>query len=268
MTIDISGFGYIRHLILTTEKLYNFDKSCFFTAQEQMLEKTDKGYILNLVCENIDDYTNENTTEKTENIKICFTEATVEIKPYRLNLTYFYTTPWESLTVLATEIIGKQSLGEQYLNEKEKALLPLLHDIDAMWYYDSITDSNISFSNIIKLLKKHNLEFVIKALKKVQKNDSVFKIMNVQNKLNFIKTEPLWREIYEMILESQKEYPDYYELSSNYKKLSICPADIHKRIEFKMHSLGYEGSFPDFYKSGKLKGIHLISNYNLKSKNS
>ncbi len=257
LSFDLSGFGYHRQLILTTDKTYSFNEFNYFLLGETKLNKTVDGYVLSFPGELKEDYNDSENTESTKQVEIFFTDAKVQIDLCRSDLAYF-NSPWEFLTLFVSEIIGKASLGEQYLNEKENALLPLLKEISAMWYYDRKTDSNVNFSNIIPLLEKHKLKSVIKALEKVRKKGSALHILNIQQKLNRAKTEPLWREIYEKIVDSQKDYPESAEL---YQKYDV--EKVRARVEKKMHELGYEGSYPDFYKNGAMKGIHLVSSYNM-----
>ena len=71
--------------------------------------------------------------------------------------------------------------------------------------------------------------------------------------------EPLWREIYNKIAESQAEYPNKVDSLCNKELLMSVRNDIQALMESK----GYIGTYPDFVKDGVLNGIHLEHSYNM-----
>ena len=95
-------------------------------------------------------------------------------------------------------------------------------------------------------------------LERLEKNNpDSYKFYEIGRKLISIlclrQYEPLWREIYNKITESQKEYPSKTEYLCNKQLL----ADVRKNIQKYMELKGYKGTYPDFVKYGKLKGLHL-----------
>ena len=78
----------------------------------------------------------------------------------------------------------------------------------------------------------------------------------MSNALNDAKCESLWRELYELVADTQAEYTDKM-LSYDQKKLN----NIRSEIEECFHDLGYEGKYPTFVKKGALKGIRLEESY-------
>ncbi|MGN0493295.1 MAG: hypothetical protein ACI4F7_06565, partial [Acutalibacteraceae bacterium] len=79
------------------------------------------------------------------------------------------------------------------------------------------------------------------------------------NTLNKRKYEPLWREIFGLIKESQSEYPSQAELFCNAKLLAETRGEIQRLMEAE----GYSGTYPDFHKKGSIKGVRLAESYNM-----
>lgn len=71
--------------------------------------------------------------------------------------------------------------------------------------------------------------------------------------------EPLWRELYNKISDSQAGYPNKADAFGDQEKL----AGIRNAIQAQMEENGYTGTYPDFVKTGPMKGIHLERSYNM-----
>lgn len=63
-----------------------------------------------------------------------FTDAEVRVDIFRADEHDFTGTPWDYLQSTAYGIISKNELSGEYLNEREKELLPLLYDISSLFF--------------------------------------------------------------------------------------------------------------------------------------
>ena len=72
-----------------------------------------------------------------------------------------------------------------------------------------------------------------------------------------MKYEPLWRELYMIFWGLCKDYPTISEI------IGLEPENIRirKNITDTLYKAGYEGVYPDFRKTGELKGVHLTQSY-------
>ena len=76
------------------------------------------------------------------------------------------------------------------------------------------------------------------------------------SRLNKQKYEPLWRKLYGLLVESQKGYPP---------KASVCCAEeaeeARREISRLLGEQGYTGAYPDFVKTGSIRGLRLAEAY-------
>ena len=237
-------------------KEYFYCKNTYFE-----LRKDGKFYF----CGEIEDL----EEEKDINFSLAFESVKAEIKIYNScsNL-LFWANPWEILQAASLGIKMKFDLSANYCNEKEKELLPLVEEIAALEYREYFTETlkqkNFSFNTLKGLAVKYNYKKVKVLLERLERiNSDSYKFYEIGRKLISIlclrQYEPLWREIYNKIMESQKEYPSKTEYLCNKQLL----ADVRKNIQKYMELKGYKGTYPDFVKYEKLKGLHLEESYNV-----
>ncbi len=191
-------------------------------------------------------------------------EARIEVYNSCDSLTY-YQDPWDYLATISYGIAEKAKLPFGDLNEKEKALLPVIREVYALSsLWDVKNDDWVKFSSLISLAEKYGQKRVVKLLKRLEETPKDSRkymslVMKVTSILNTSACEPMWREIFTPIRESQKEYP--------IKSLSECPSELlyetRRKITERLHKAGYSGEYPDFYKVAPMKGIHLESSYNM-----
>lgn len=62
-----------------------------------------------------------------------------------------------------------------------------------------------------------------------------------------------------LIKESQSEYPSQAELCCDTKRLSETRGEIQRLMQAE----GYSGTYPDFFKKGSVKRVHLAESYNM-----
>ena len=248
---------YKRKLILKTSEDIRIPDSgdLFFCNAE--LKESDSGYVL--IC-NVNDYDNETADEFFE---IPFSSAETEIEIYNIDAVPFDSSPWEYLFSVAYMILKKRELGEKYFNEKEKELIPLLTELRNLYAYTPESERTSDFTILKEYMQKYGFTRLIPLFDKVIKRrekplSQTFAINGLVNKLNNSKCEELWREIYEKIKASQKEYPPKIDFSKS-ERLS----KIRKKIKNRFHEIGYEGEYPTFRKQGQIKGIKLESSYDI-----
>ena len=255
LTLDETD-SYKRKLILHTSEenfIDNFDLIGFNDAQ---IVKEENGYKLICVAENFE-------AETSVPIGIFFDQATTEIDVYRADRRDFNDNPWESLAFMASDILEKDYLGAKLFNQKEKDLMPLLKELRALSVWAPLYDEETPDFEILKqYLQKHDAIHLVPLIDKAGKREKG-KLVNpllfsrLTSKLNETSCESLWRELYELVVETQEGYTDKI-LSYNQTKLN----EIRLQIEKKFHNLGYEGRYPTFSKKGAIKGIRLEESYN------
>ena len=185
---------------------------------------------------------------------IRFSDAKAVSRVYRAGLSAAYGRAWDVLWGAAEQILYRAD-AEGPLNEKERALLPLLREIYQLkpWAFGKLTGR-------FPLLKERAARFGYRGLvRSIEKLEAGFfgkweqlRFNQLTLTINRLEYEPLWRELFEQITASQAEYPSYVEAK--------CQPELLKRVrdtvEQLLHSYGYSGTYPDFYKREPLRGIH------------
>lgn len=219
-------------------------------------------------------YNSDSDNEIYEKIEITFSDASVEISLYKANELLFSETPWDYLQSVALAIGDRANFSESVLNEKEKSLLPLINEINMLlpllseknksyYIYPDDEIPSPDFSNLKSYAQKYDYSELVTLIEEFENNYGGKKhdkfLKRLINSLNLQKYEPLWREIYAIIKDTQSDYPSEFADS--------CPTDmldnIRNEIESKLHENGYNGSYPDFVKTGKLNGIHMVQSYDV-----
>ena len=191
-------------------------------------------------------------------------EAEVEIYNSCNNMT-FLENPWDLLRTISFEIGIKADLPGDYCNAKEKELLPLVKEIVALEYWIELPEQEFfSFGELKRLSQKYSYSKVERLLGNLEtikpSNNSFYKTVKKLIAILCKKhCEPLWREIYNKIVESQAEYPNKVDSLCDKELLMIVRNDIQTLMESK----GYVGIYPDFVNDGSLNGIHLEHSYNM-----
>ena len=255
LTLDESD-SYKRKLILHTSKENLIDNFDLFEFSDAQIVKEENGYKLICVAGNFE-------AEKSVPISIYFDQATTEIDVYRADRRDFNDNPWESLAFMASDILEKDYLGVEYFNQKEQDLIPLLKELRALSVWAPLYDEETPNFEILKqYLQKHDAIHLVPLIDRIGKREkdkpvNPLLFSRLISKLNETSCESLWRELYELVVETQEGYTDKI-LSYNQTKLN----KIRLQIEKKFHNLGYEGRYPTFSKKGAIKGIRLEESYN------
>lgn len=255
-TLDEAG-SYKWKLILYTDDIGSQGgKFGVLNFQDAQIIKKDNGY--RLICRE-ENY--EQDTEKIENI--FFDKAVTEIDIFRADKR-FDSNPWETLSMIAIDILYKEDLGEEYLNQKERELIPLLKVLRGLSELAPLYEEEKSDFEILKrYAQDYRASHLIKLIDKIeecyQESTKRYRLLaKLRYKLNESVCEPLWRRLYELLSDSQEGYEERPSLNSDSKL-----QEMRAKIQEQLHSLGYEGEYPVFLKTGAMKGIHLEESYNL-----
>lgn len=214
-------------------------------------------YILSGVLDNWD-------TDTESDFEITFSDAHTEITVMSAVSAFWHESPWDYLIEIAENIIRKYSFSADYLNKKEKDLLPLLAELCKFSVYAHKPEefNTADFSNLKGYLSKYQYTKALKALSKVEEKyfskNYLALSSNFVSMLNRQKYEPLWRELFALIADTQKDYPQYAPAFYNEAVLE----QARKKIQQLMEANGYTGTYPDFIKTGSLKGIRTVNSYN------
>ena len=254
-TLDETA-SYKRKLVLHTTRGVSINNFDLFEFSDAQIVKEENAYKLICVAVNFE-------AEISVPICIFFNQATTEIEVYRADRGSFDDTPWESLAFMASEILEKDYLGAEYYNQKEQDLMPLLKALRALSVWVPLNDEETpNFELFKQYLQKHNAIHLVSLMdnavkRKNGKLTNPLLFSRLTGKLNETSCENLWRELYDLVVETQEVYTDKI-LSYNQVKLN----KIRLQIEKNFHNLGYEGKYPSFRKKGAIKGIRLEESYN------
>lgn len=155
---------------------------------------------------------------------------------------FFVSTPWDYVISLANSI--NAHFCYNVATQSEKEIFGLVKHLIGEKYLDADTVP----SELYHLIEKHNLKKSIPA---------PYDLTNPY--LCQKKYEPFWRDILNLISESQKDLPSYFE-----ETVSKADFEKHKNmITAELESYGYSGTYPDFYKENSIIKPTLLKTYNL-----
>ncbi|HIZ44970.1 MAG TPA: DUF3878 family protein [Firmicutes bacterium] len=194
-----------------------------------------------------------------------FTDAKVEAALYRADEQPFHEMPWEYLQLIAGAVLDKYHLSSKYLNDEEKELLPLMKEIVGLSVRELQADTleNRSFPLLKAYMARLRYQEILPLAECLENaGASSRKRKRIAEKLisqlNTLKYASLWRELFHVLTESQKKYPSRTACAS-----SALLEEIRRNIQIHMERHGYSGAYPDYIKTGEVRGIHLAEAYNM-----
>ena len=194
--------------------------------------------------------------EMAKELELPFRDVEVELEVFRVESNEWK--PWELLAGMAREILFKGEFGEDLLNDRELELLPLLRELEQLDSHSWWSEHFVGFPELRVRMERHGFRELKKPLAKAEAVFGTKKwpahMGRIRAKLNRVKYEPLWRELYQAITESQAEYPCRAECHPDF-------VAVKKKIESKLHRHGYKGKYPDFYKEGEVRGLRVMESY-------
>lgn len=210
--------------------------------ENSRLEKRGSEYVLKIEAFMLE-------SDETPSFELCFKKAKAVVTVCRCDhgLWFFIGTPWDNLSAMARTIYRKhERLGDSYLNEKEKELLPLLYELGSFGLFP-----RGKYPLFKKLLAEHGhlkLLPILKAMENAALSDKKRQkaLKKLLHTLCDADCEGLWRTLYNRIRETQKEYPSYIN--------EEAAAKVRAAIIKELYALGYEGEYPAFVKRDDRKG--------------
>ena len=199
-------------------------------------------------------------------VTLNFTDVHLESECYCATDDSFFENPWFYLGRIARDICLKSFLTDLTLNEQEQELLPLLAELASIMIPWSLPKEHTraSYPHLTALVTQYGYEKLLSKIAAIEKEEPSSPAHNTRAQqltqaMCEQAYEPMWRDVWERLVESQKNYPS--------KAALHVPAEIltstRNSIEQLMHQHGYSGSYPDFVQHGPLRGIHLEESYNM-----
>ena len=219
------------------------EKEIGFFDPYELKDEVD-GYILTGQISDLD-YENE------EDVQLRFSDAVTTFGNLRLEPVVRYGRPWQCLSDCGRELLHKAQMAGELLNDRERAILPMLRELGMVTGYGSDEDISGFFHLRARFTPElhpylDQMERSAKNWKKYQKYAD-----KLLNRLNRVEYLPLWKKIRDEIADTQKDYPVSAQLSS----------EVIRRIEEGLHSRGYSGSYPEFVKAGTIERSRVLKSH-------
>ncbi len=191
--------------------------------------------------------------------EIRFKNADCKTKVYRSARNEGFIINWFELCGLAFEIVDKYLFSKELLNAEEMNNLPLIKELaNLLSYFDYQNESTVSEFAILKqYLSKYGFNKALKRLLEIENASNPEKLSQLKDKfideLNCKKYEPLFRELLEIVSNTQNGYKKRFECDCSDDNLFKKRNQIDSMIKAK----GYEGEYPFYYKKGKARGVKI-----------
>lgn len=181
--------------------------------------------------------------ENVEDVQLRFSDAETTFGNLRLEPIDRYGRPWQCLADCGRELLHKAQMAGELLNDRERAILPMLRELGMVTGYGS--DEEISGFDLLRARFTPELHPYLDQMERSIKNWKKYRKYADQllNRLNRVEYLPLWKKIRDEIADTQTDYP----VSSH-----VDP-EVVRRIEEGFHSRGYSGSYPEFVKTGTIE---------------
>lgn len=168
-------------------------------------------------------------------------------------------TPWDFIRQTVYAIVTRLDQPDCPGSEQEQALLPLLRELNSLHFP---AETVPSFPLLKALFQRCGCKKGVRLLTKMEKCKGIGKkyaslVNKLLDTLNKLRWEPIWREIYIQLRESQAQYPSKAEALCPQELLQATRSEIWQRME----QYGYLGSYPKFFRKKFLPGIHLEESY-------
>lgn len=248
------------------------------------ISETENGYVIEFIQSDYDETDMTYINERISSLTFSSMELDTVCFDYTKPPVFFYE-PWTAIYKYLLEIENKNNaLGETFLNNQEKALLPLaefipFHDFSGC-HVENIGNGNIAAVELfISLAKETGNQKIVDLSEKYLKYIEDYKInasdsddtdeshlkytirkeekrlsKKITLELKTVESEPLFRFLLKRIKEAAAEYPIKIERDVSAEELSA----MRTRIAEQMREKGFEGEYPHFKKMSPLKGVKIL----------
>lgn len=220
------------------------------------LSKTADGYLLELLTE----YPSEHRDGDESVLAIAFSGLELERSFYDYTvLVSGRHCPWATVGHMLSAIAYKaEMLGDEVLNARERALLPLLEFENIFRFFGSsphITAEGAElFARYARDAGQNALVTAAEALVGcATKRRADRQIKRLWSALEQKESEGVWRAIYSDLKAAAEEYP--VRVAGSIKEESRL--NERRAVSEALLSQGFEGTYPHFHRRSKLEGIHL-----------
>lgn len=224
--IDVSGFPEGKEIRL-------------FDPYE--LKKDGEGYILIGQVMDLD-------WENDEDVELRFSNVEMELGNVRMEPVVCYVRPWQSLAGYGRELLRKNDVAKELLNDREREILPLLRELELLTGYG--VDEEVNTFDHLRARFPAELQLDLDRIERSRKHWKKYRNQTEKllKRLNRIEYLPLWQSIRDEIAATQTDYPASRQVSP----------EVVRHIEDGLHSDGYSGSYPDFVKTGTIERGRLM----------
>lgn len=189
--------------------------------------------------------------DREQELWLRFSHASVRVERFDpVDALVYWDDPWDWLGWTAGTILEKgEKLGQQYL-EAERDILPLLKELEA---YHAGSDG--SFPLLADLAVRHGQDKLSDLLRTPGKWSR--RGHRIRARLFDQRCQPMWREIFQKIRQSQAGYPSGAQ--------AVCDPEVldktRAEVQAFMTEQGFSGQYPEFWKRGDVPGVHLVMSY-------
>ena len=189
--------------------------------------------------------------ENEEEVQLRFSDAETTFGNLRLEPVDRYGRPWQCLADCGRELLHKAEMAGELLNDRERAILPMLRELGMVTGYGS--DEDISGFDHLRARFTPELHPYLDQMERSAKNWKKYRKSADQllNRLNRVEYLPLWKKIRDEIADTQTDYPAISQVSS----------EVVRQIEDGLHSRGYSGSYPEFVKTGTIERSRVLKSH-------
>lgn len=181
--------------------------------------------------------------ENGEDVELRFSDEETTFGNLRLEPVDRYGRPWQCLADCGRELLHKAEMAGELLNDRERAILPMLRELGMVTGYGS--DEEISGFDHLRARFTPELHPYLDQMEHSANNWKKYRKSadKLLNRLNRIEYLPLWKMIRDEIADTQTDYPASTQVSS----------EVVRKIEEGLHSRGYCGCYPEFVKTGTIE---------------
>lgn len=189
--------------------------------------------------------------ENEEDVHIRFSDAETTFGNLRLKPVDRYGRPWQCLADCGRELLHKAEMAGELLNDRERAILPMLRELGMVTGYGS--DEDISGFDHLRARFTPELHPYLDQMEHSTKNWKKYRKSADQllNRLNRVEYLTLWKKIRDEIAATQTDYPAISQVSP----------EVVRHIEEGLHRRGYSGCYPEFVKTGTIERSRVLKSH-------